>query len=234
MYIADSFNNRIRKVTISSGIISTVAGTGSASYGGDNGQATSAMLNIPMSVALDSAGISAFTKSYFFASYCFLSLQGDVYITDYYNFRIRKVALSTGIISTFAGTGSSSYSGDGGAATSAGLNPWGVAIDTTGNVYLTDFSNNRIRKVTVITSSPSTIPTAIPTTNMPVTPPTIAPSYATLSPASTQGIITTIAGNSGDTAATSAILSYPRGVAIDSAGYLISSFHRLPVITIES
>ena len=113
MYIADSNNNRIRKVTVSTGIITTIAGTGSTTFSGDNGPATSATLNNPLRVALDSAG--------------------NVYIADYANHRIRKVTVSTGIITTIAGTGTGSYSGDNGQATSATLNlPWGVAVDSSG------------------------------------------------------------------------------------------------------
>ena len=113
IYIADRANNRIRKVTVSTGIISTIAGTGTGSYSGDNGAATSATLYNPYGVALDTAG--------------------NVYIADHYNHRIRKVTMSTGIITTFAGTGTGSYSGDNGPATSATLNsPFGVALDSAG------------------------------------------------------------------------------------------------------
>jgi uncharacterized alkaline shock family protein YloU len=113
IYIADQSNSRIRKVTVSTGIISTIAGTGTQSYSGDNGPATSATLNYPHGVVLDTAG--------------------NVYIADTYNFRIRKVTISTGIITTFAGTGTASYSGDNGPATSATLYyPSGVAVDSAG------------------------------------------------------------------------------------------------------
>ena len=75
---------------------------------------------------------------------------GNVYIADFYNHRIRKVTASTGIITTVAGTGIQTYSGDNGQATSAGLNlPSGVGLDSSGNVYIVDTYNNRIRKVTV-------------------------------------------------------------------------------------
>ena len=113
IYIADLGNHRIRKVTISTGIISTIAGTGTSSYSGDNGAATSATLYYPNGVGLDTAG--------------------NVYIADSYNHRIRKVTISTGIITTFAGTGTASYSGDNGPATSATLYyPFGVAVDSAG------------------------------------------------------------------------------------------------------
>jgi uncharacterized alkaline shock family protein YloU len=113
IYIADTFNSRIRKVTVSTGIISTIAGTGASSYSGDNGAATSATLKYPYGVGLDTAG--------------------NVYIADTNNNRIRKVTISTGIITTFAGTGTTSYGGDNGPATSATLNsPSGVAVDSAG------------------------------------------------------------------------------------------------------
>jgi len=113
IYIAEWGNQRIRKVTVSTGIISTIAGTGASSYSGDNGAATSATLSYPFGVGLDTAG--------------------NVYIADTDNHRIRKVTISTGIITTFAGTGTSSYSGDNGPATSATLNyPYGVAVDSAG------------------------------------------------------------------------------------------------------
>ena len=116
IYIADTYNNRIRKVTVSTGIITTIAGsgaTGTSSYSGDNGAATSATLYYPQGVGLDTAG--------------------NVYIADTNNHRIRKVTISTGIITTFAGTGTGSYSGDNGPATSATLNhPSVVAVDSAG------------------------------------------------------------------------------------------------------
>ena len=131
MYIADSINHRIRKVTISTGIISTIAGTGTSSYSGDNGQATAAALNSPVGVAVDSSG-----RDYtLLLSGCLnVSLLGNVYIADQWNHRIRKVAISTGIITTFAGSSTSgSYLGDNGQATSAKLNrPFGVALDSAG------------------------------------------------------------------------------------------------------
>ncbi len=99
LYIVDSGNNVIRKVT-PAGIISTVAGNGQPGYSGDNGPATSAMLNTPKAVAVDSSG--------------------NLYIADYDNCRIRLVEASTGIITTIAGNGTPGYSGDGGAATSCG------------------------------------------------------------------------------------------------------------------
>ena len=80
-----------------------------------------------------------------------LDSSGNVYITDHSNHFIRKINVSTGIISTIAGTGSQGYSGDGGVATSAQLkNPRGVVLDSSGNVYIADTGNNCIRKLTPI------------------------------------------------------------------------------------
>ena len=105
------------------GVISTIAGTGSGGYSGDGGAATSAQLNYPFGVALDSSG--------------------NVYIVDYSNNRIRMIDAISGNISTIAGTGSNGYSGDGGAATSAQLkNAVRVALDSSGNVYIADMSNH--------------------------------------------------------------------------------------------
>ncbi len=113
MYIADASNNRIRKVTVSTGIITTIVGTGSTGFNGDNIQATSATLTYPFGVALDALD--------------------NVYIGDLNNHRIRKVTVSTGIITTIAGTGTASYSGDNGPATSAALSsPCGVSLDSAG------------------------------------------------------------------------------------------------------
>ena len=150
MYIADYLSTRIRKVTVSTGIISTIAGTGGYSYSGDNGAATSAALKYPRGVAVDASGrilyycllhrytVSSAMFDEIFIYFIFdipLYNIGNVYIADTGNNCIRKVTESTGIITTIAGTGTASYSGDGGAATSATLNgPWGVALDASGRI----------------------------------------------------------------------------------------------------
>jgi hypothetical protein len=114
IYIAAAASQRIRKVTVSTGIITTFAGTGSQSFSGDGGAATSAALYYPAGLAVD--------------------LSDNVYISDKGNYRVRKVTASTGIITTFAGTGSASYSGDNGPATSAALYMiWGLDVDSAGN-----------------------------------------------------------------------------------------------------
>lgn len=127
VYIADSQNNRIRKVN-SSGAISTVAGSGNPTFSGDGGPATSAGLYAPLGVAVDNSG--------------------NLYIADNANFRVRKVD-KTGTITTVAGGAAvPGFSGDGGPAVGAGLNlPGGLAVDANGNIYIADVGNNRIRKV---------------------------------------------------------------------------------------
>lgn len=137
LYIADTYNHRIRKVD-TAGIITTVAGNGTMGYSGDGAAATHARLNRPTSVAIDNIG--------------------NLYIADTENHRIRKVYPS-GIITTVAGNGTAGYSGDGGEATNAQLNnPTGVTLDSYGNLYIADRNNHRIRKV-----SPVPLPPVEPT-----------------------------------------------------------------------
>jgi sugar lactone lactonase YvrE len=125
-YIADMANHCIRKVS-SSGLITTIAGTGSSGYSGDGGPASAAQLSEPFGVTLDA--------------------NGNLYIADRANHRIRKVNPS-GIITTVAGTGSNGYSGDGSTATASQLrSPTGVAVDGSGNLYIADRDNQRIRMV---------------------------------------------------------------------------------------
>jgi sugar lactone lactonase YvrE len=128
VFVADTSNNRIRKVD-TNGIITIVAGKTVASYSGDGGAATNAYLNAPQDVAVD--------------------INGNLFIADTGNNRIRKVNAS-GIITTIAGKSGSGYSGDGGVATNANLyNPAGVALDGAGNLLIADTSNNRLRKITL-------------------------------------------------------------------------------------
>ena len=128
IYIADSLNNRVRKVSIN-GIITTLAGNGVRGYSGDGGPATAAELNEPMGVAVDTFG--------------------NVFIADTDNGRVRRVA-PDGVITTIAGTGSLvGYSGDGGPATNAPIpGPYGLAIDASGRIYVSDAGNNLIRLLT--------------------------------------------------------------------------------------
>ncbi len=133
VYIADTSNNRIRKVTVSTGIITTIAGTGIGGSTGDNGAATSALVQTPTDIALDSSGTEQVIPVNKGFAIIFFAVIGNVYIADTVNSRIRKVTVSTGIIYTIAGTGTSSYSGDNDQATSAALSyPFGVALDASG------------------------------------------------------------------------------------------------------
>ncbi len=126
LYIADQGNQRVRKVN-TAGIISTFAGTGTAGFSGDGGQATAAKLSSPIDIAFDR--------------------WRNVFIVDKSNNRIRKVNAS-GVISTIAGNGTAGYSGDGGQATAAEIsNARGITIDTVGNIYFADLGNNVVRKI---------------------------------------------------------------------------------------
>lgn len=142
VYIADSNNYRIRKVTISTGIITTIAGTGTAGFSGDGGDAVSATFSYIYGVTIDSSGIqNIITYQHVYLPYIvfYISL-ANVYITDLTTNRIRKITSSTGIIMTIAGSGTSAgFSGDGGDATSALLcAPYSVAVGSSGNEYNTN------------------------------------------------------------------------------------------------
>jgi uncharacterized repeat protein (TIGR02543 family) len=232
LYIADTYNNRIRKVTAgTTPTINTFAGSGTPpnnyGYAGDDVDATSAMLYYARAVVLDAAG--------------------NLYIADTYNHVVRKVNTS-GKITRVAGTPEvNGYFGDGGSATDAKLYyPWGVAVDGNGNLFIADSANSCIRRV----SSSGIIATVVgiavagysgdggPATSAQINGPMgiafdvvgnlyIAEYYNhRIRRVDTNGIITTVAGNgtagySGDgVPATSASLNYPRAVAIDAAGYL--------------
>ncbi len=183
LYIADYFNNRIRKVS-TSGIISTIAGTGTEGFSGDGGAATAAELNLPMGVAVDGSG--------------------NIYISDSYNNRIRKVNTS-GIISTIAGDGTESYSGDGGPATASEMDiPYGILADASGNVYFSDRYNWRVRKI----STSGTI--------------------TTIAGGGSSGL-----GDGG--AATDAEIAYPSGLARDASGNLyIGEYGRARVRKVDT
>ena len=136
VYFAENNNHVIRKISINTGIISTYCGTGSEGY--SNGVASSAQLKYPNGLAMDSFG--------------------HLYIGDCWNHAIRKINTTSNIITTIAGDGTSGSSGDNGDASSALLNnPIGVALDTSNNVYIADYGNNKIRKITISTGLITTI-----------------------------------------------------------------------------
>ncbi len=128
IYIADLKNDRIRRVDVATGTITTVAGNGEHGYSGDSGPATQAMLASPIAV--------------------FATEDGDLYIADHRNSRIRKVDAATSIITSVAGTGEQGFSGDGGPANRAAIAlPRDVALHADGSLYIADGANNRIRRV---------------------------------------------------------------------------------------
>lgn len=132
IYIADTGNDVIRKVTATTGIITTVAGDGRAGYQGDGGAAVAARLNSPHDVALDSSG--------------------NLFIADSGNSVIREVSTSSGVIITAAGNGIDGYSGDNGAASLTMLNnPRGIVADASGDIYIADTFKNVVRKVAAST-----------------------------------------------------------------------------------
>jgi uncharacterized protein (TIGR03437 family) len=205
LYIADGLNNRVRKV--SGGVITTVAGNGTAGFTGDNASATSAELNNPTGVAVDSSG--------------------NLYIADSGNNVVRKVA--NGTITTFAGSNSvgAGYSGDTGTATGAQLNnPVGVAVDASGNVYIADAGNNVVRQVysgNIITAAVGfTHPdgVAVDSSGNLYVADTVARRIVKLS----GGVYTTLAGNGNgafggdDGPGTQAALNAPMGLAVDASG----------------
>ena len=138
LYIADWGFGRIRRIDGATGIITSVAGTSNSSYGGDGGAATKAGLYYPKGIAVDAAG--------------------NLYIADVGNYRVRKVSALTGNISTIVGTGDASFSGDNGTPTKAQLSsPTFLALDTGGNLYISDTSNRRIRKVSATSGTINTV-----------------------------------------------------------------------------
>jgi sugar lactone lactonase YvrE len=148
LYIADQGNNKIRKVAATTGIITTVAGTGQAEYSGDGGLATAATLTTPSAVAVDGSF--------------------NIYIADEGNHVIRKVANSSNTISTFAGNGTAGSSGDGGLATQAELGqPQALALDASGNLYIVDPPNGRVRDVLAALPNLQVSPSGTLTFNVP-------------------------------------------------------------------
>ncbi len=173
VYFADAFGFRVRKITVSTGIISNVAGTGTTGFTGDNGDANSARVSNVYGLAFD-------------ASYA------NLYIADQVNGRVRKINMSTNIITTVAGSGSqSANTGDGGPATSAAIPyPHDVTVDASGNLYITSQYNAVVRKVDLSSGIISTV-------------------------AGKEGVT----GASGDgCAATSGLINFPDGIDRDASG----------------
>jgi hypothetical protein len=210
IYIADTGNNVIRRIDSISGIITTIAGTGSAGFAGDSGVATSAQLNSPVGVALDA--------------------NGDVYIADSGNSRVRvlyeggilasrlitlensSITLPViGNIYTIAGTATAGYSGDQAVASAAELSlPQHIAVDLSGNVYISDTANNRIR---VVYLSGATTSTLIKSANPTITTPTAGYLYTVVG--------TGTASSTGDGAAAGlASINAPSGIVVDPLGNL--------------
>jgi len=185
-YIADPANSVVWMVAAATGNISVVAGTGTYGDGGDGGQAIATSLSNPNGVAVDKAG--------------------NLYIADTDNNRIRMVAAATGVITTVAGPGLPYALGDGGPATSAFVVPEGIAVDGSGNLYIADGSNNRVRMIAAKTGIISTVAGG------------------------------GTAGNLGDGGlATAASLSYPDDVKLDSAGNLyISDFYNARIRKVDA
>jgi sugar lactone lactonase YvrE len=228
LYIAESGNERVRKVT-PLGIISTIAGNGTAGYNGDGIAATSAELNNPNGIVVDKSG--------------------NVYIGDYFNNRVREVN-TAGVISTVTGTGTGGYSGDGGLAINAEVYwPAGVALDSSGNLYIADDNNSRVREVNPAGIISTFAGTGYGGYNGDGISATTAELYAPdrvatdsagnvyiseygnnrIRKVNTSGIISTVAGTgtpgfSGDGGlATSAEIDTPRGITVDEGGNLYIS-----------
>jgi len=221
LFIADSSNNKIRRVDAATGIITTVAGTGAGGFSGDGGLATAAELNLPRGLAIDAAG--------------------NLFIADIFNNRVRRVDAATGLITTMAGTGAGGFSGDGGLATAAELDfPEGLAIDAAGNLFIADSANNRIRRVDAATGIITTVAAAelnspkglavdaagdlfiADSTNNRIRRVDTATGFITTVAGTVAGNVAGSFGGDGDLA-TAAKLNFPQGLAMDAAGNLFIS-----------
>ena len=229
-YVADTGNSRIRKVA-ADGVITTIAGTGTVGYGGDEGPATAADLDQPRGLALD-------------------PVRNVLYIADTNNSRVRALDLAGGTITTVAGTGTYGYAGDGGAATNAQLrSPFGLAVAPNGDLYVADRDGNTVRLVTHATGVITTVAgggnahaDGVQATTAALSGPNdvVLDAYGSLYIAEggghrilkvdPDGVLHTLAGTaanggSGDGgAATAATLQNPRGITINPVdGYLYVS-----------
>jgi len=185
LYFADGDNNRIRRVDASTGIITTVAGTGAATGNGDGGPAVSAVVSQPTGITVDAAGDLYFSSSWA---------------------RVRKVSAATGIIETVAGQVVTSFAGDNGPAVDALFwDPIPSAVDRSGNLYIADYENSRVRMVTAATGIVTTV----------------AGSGNCVTEVPPLNVLVCQSGFSGDGGpATDALLNYPSSVALDPAGNL--------------
>jgi hypothetical protein len=227
LYIADLNNMKVRKVNITTGIITTIAGNGTGAFSGDGGAATAASLWGPQDICLDK--------------------YGNLYIADQVNIRVRKVS-TAGIISTFAGNGgfSATGTGDGGAATTATFNfISGLVADDTGNIYIADFNAGKVRKVNtsgIISTFAGNGTATYIGDNIPATSAQFSPLRLGINDSGNivigdkynrrvyrvdhSGILHTIAGNgatgySGDGGpATAASIDFPGGIVFDACGNL--------------
>jgi sugar lactone lactonase YvrE len=128
LYISDTMSQRIRRVDFSANLITTVAGSGSAAFGGDNGDPMLASFNVPRDIAFGP--------------------DGRLYVADMNNDRVRAIDFTANVVTTVAGNGERGFAGDGGPATQAKLNrPYGIGFDADGNLYIADTFNQRIRVV---------------------------------------------------------------------------------------
>ena len=138
LFVAEHGSSLIRRVDAATGVITTVAGNHTFGFSGDGGPPTAAKLNRPVGVAVDASG--------------------NLFIADYGNSRIRGVNAATGIITTVAGNGDEGFSGDGGPATSASLDePYFVAVDASGNLFIADSDNNRVRRVSLTAAASAAV-----------------------------------------------------------------------------
>ena len=221
LFIADTFNYRIRKVTAATQNISTIAGNGTAGYAGDGGSATSAKISAAYGIAADT--------------------HGNVFVADAGNQVIRKI--TNGIITTVAGNGVFGYASDGSTATNASLAyPLGVAVDRLGNLFIADSANNMIRKVgtngNILTVAGRWFNEGEPATNACLSPiglalDSVGNVYVAdnanhrIRKVDTNGNVFTVAGNGmpaftgNGGPATNASVNNPWGVSVDNAGNLL-------------